>query len=215
MRLLRSELKLIESQRELMQVNFALMGSIGTEMKEVTEAILLRSDLTTHMSALRDVRKSATDVVSLARKEDLNAFAAANEISRRCLNCHENIAPTSGHSWTQINSMNWAAINQVCNSEGRVPYTCKNMHGMLSAVAYFQDVEAVGLVDLQAVEKVGLEIARVATELKQRNAVHGSERVFGDIQTNALDISTLARQGLSEARQKAGDLVQSCRECHQ
>lgn len=216
MRHLRSQVMALGAQRELMQVNYPYLAILGQEVQSLANNIEA-SKMTElgHPEGLEGLKVGSQALIDLANQQDPLALAAANTLQKKCATCHAQSGPNSGsHSWDKIFKHDWEQVSKNCNREGRVPYLCKSMNGMLSA--YAGVITAVNL-DRKNFDTLKLsveEIARIAGDLKAKGMVHGSEGLLTGVQAKALETAKLASQNNEEAFNVAQDITTGCMDCH-
>jgi hypothetical protein len=214
MKHLRGELRIIESQRELMRTDYDLLAELGFEMTALIDLSLGSSSVAEHVDLLVDLKDSATEMVEFAVGRDSRALVKANALQGSCLGCHAPQSPPSGYSWAQINGLTWDEINKSCQELGRNPYVCKSMYSMVTGVSYFQTYAQSGLTKTSGIGMVAKEMARISTDLRRLGVEHANASVFTRVEEGAREVIDLAQEGSPLALEKAQELVQSCQSCH-
>ncbi|MEY4617726.1 MAG: hypothetical protein RJB66_2686 [Pseudomonadota bacterium] len=215
MRYLRSQVMALGEQRELMQVNYPYMGSIAGEINAITqnlaESKLLGTD---HQEGIMAVMSQAQTLSQYANNQDPMTLTVANTIQKKCATCHSQTAATSGIGWDQIFKNDWDVISKNCNKEGRTPYLCKSMNGMMSAYSGIFAASQLGRQNFATLRMSAMEIARIAADLKEKKMMHGSDIMVGEVHLRAEETVQLASQERPEAFEKGLLITQSCMQCH-
>jgi mono/diheme cytochrome c family protein len=213
---LRSQMLALGEQRELMQVNYPYLSSIGKEIRDITE-YLFRSSLvgTIHAEGLQSIKTRSLTLVELANAEDPLAMAAANGIQKTCANCHtRNGSSSSGLSWEQIFKNDWDNIVKNCSREGRTPYMCRSMNGMMTAYAGIFAQNQLGRKSVEALKQSAMEISRIATDLRNKRLLHDSTAIYEEVVAKADEVAQLADGDLEGAFAKGLLITQACMGCH-
>jgi cytochrome c2 len=215
MQYLRSQVMALGEQRELMQVNYPYLFSIGQEIKSVTNHLahsqLLGPD---HAEGIQLLQNQSQALIESAQGEDPMALATANVIQKKCATCHNQVAPSSGMGWDQIFKNDWEHINKSCNKEGRTPYLCRSMNGMMTAYAGIFAAAELGRKDFMAIKESSKELARIANDLSAKKMFHGSEEMIAEVGQRATEVVELATAEKPEAFQKGQQITQTCMQCH-
>lgn len=214
MRYLRSQVQALGAQRELMQVNYSYLGVIGKEINYITNT-LGDSQLITeaHRAGLIGVQEKANQLSKESSAQDPQALATANVIQKRCAACHSSAAPVSGIEWDQIFKNDWENIVKSCSREGRTPYLCKSMNGMLSAYSGILAASQLGRKNFDALRESASEIVRISSDLQAKKIYHSTEPL-SNVQLKAEEVVRLAKEENSEAFDKGILITQSCMQCH-
>lgn len=215
MRYLRSQVMALGEQRELMQVNYPYLQTIAQELTDVTQ-YLAQGNLigTDHQEGIMVIMNQSRTLSQLATSQDPMALATANTIQKKCATCHSQAAATSGIGWDQIFKNDWDNIAKNCSKEGRTPYLCRSMNGMMSAYAGIFAANQLGRQNFQALKQSSKEIARITSDLLDKKMIHGSEQMIGDVHLRAEEVAQLAVQEKPEAFEKGILITQSCMQCH-
>lgn len=216
MRHLRSQVMALGAQRELMQVNYPYLAVLGREVALLANSIdANKLGELGHPDGLEGLKAGSESLVDLATQKDPLALSAANTLQKKCATCHTQSGPSGGsHSWDKIFKHDWEQVSKNCSKEGRQPYLCKSMNGLLSAYASILTAENAERKSLASVKVSAEEIARIAGDLKAKGMLHGSEVIMNDVETKALETVKLASENNEEAFTKATDITASCLECH-
>lgn len=214
MRYLRSQVMALGEQRELMQVNYPYVGNIAQEINTITQNLANSQLIGDHAEGIRAVMTQAQTLGQYANNQDPMALTVANTIQKKCATCHSQVSATSGIGWDQIFKNDWEAISKNCNKEGRTPYLCKSMNGMMSAYSGIFAASQLGRQNFETLRLSAMEIARIAGDLKEKKMMHGSDIMVGEVHFRAEETIQLAAQGRPEAFEKGLLITQSCMQCH-
>jgi cytochrome c2 len=216
MRHLRSQVMALGAQRELMQINYPYLAILGQEVLELSKTINPTTAAEMgHPEGLEGLKMGSQSLLDLASDKDPLALAAANTLQKKCSTCHSQTGPGSGsHSWDKIFKHDWDQVTKNCNREGRNPYLCKSMNGMLSAFASVITANNLDLKSFSSLQMSAEEIARIAADLKAKGLLHGSEAIMTDVQAKALQTASLALANNPEAFEVAQGITKGCLECH-
>lgn len=215
MRYLRSQVMALGEQRELMQVNYPYLGVIAQEINDITTYLaqghLIGSD---HQPGIMAIQAQVQTLTRQANSQDPMALSTANTIQKKCATCHAQASATSGVGWDQIFKNDWETIARNCNKEGRTPYLCRSMNGMMSAYAGIYSAANLGRQNYAALKQSAMEIARIAADLREKKMMHGSDEMVGEVHLRAEEVIQLATQQKPEAFEKGMFITQSCMQCH-
>jgi cytochrome c2 len=215
MRYLRSQVMALGEQRELMQVNYPYLGVIGEEINAVTQYLaqghLIGSD---HQAGIMAIQQQSQNLLQQAANQDPMALSTANMIQKRCATCHSQSSATSGIGWDQIFKNDWETISKNCSKEGRTPYLCRSMNGMMTAYAGIYSAANLGRQNYEALKHSAKEMARIAEDLRDKKMMHGSEEIIGEVHLRAEEVVQLATQQRPEAFEKGMLITQACMQCH-
>ncbi len=216
MKHLRSQVLVLGAQRDLMQINFDLLGKIGEEVQAGSRRALSRLTVTdeSHSAGLIGVQAIALDLVEQAKEKNGDALATANRIQQQCNTCHNSAAPTSGHKWEDIFKNDWSVYYSKCNQSDRNPYRCKSMHAMFSYYSGFFTAYPLGIKNYELTGMLAHEIAQVAEQLQKNNLVHGVDDLMTKVSQDAKEIEVLAAEKNPETFDRAMALTQTCMQCH-
>lgn len=215
MHTLKSQLDILESQRDLVVINFPLIEAVGKNMLEITNDVTWYTYA--HAPTIESLKSEVESMVTEAQLKDSSAYTTANDLRSSCLGCHSNVSPASGIKWQDLPGLSWMGVLEMCNGDsnhGINPYTCKNMYGMQTMVNYFVISEASKNRNFQAAAEVAKEIRRIAKGLVKSNFIHGGNKMLKNVASQALTIETLAKRLDSNAFSQAKLLSQSCTQCH-
>ena len=238
---LRSQVNLLEAQRDLMQVNYGLTNVLARDMYDLTSDLLLNNNQTGKLSNLEFVRIALAPVIEYSSASDNRALSAANQIHRQCTACHSQGNPQSGVPWSQIAQMTWGGILMKCNEEQivfhdratqgqttgpvetlpksygevRNPYRCKSMHGMFSNLEYFMTGYNINRVNYEMTYMAAGEIARIASDLEAHRMVHENDNdLLGNIYAMATELQLAAQNRDPSTGQRGNNLSSNCLRCH-
>jgi hypothetical protein len=214
MKTLRTQVHLLDTQRELMQVRFDVLLSIGSDIDVLTQKILTSSRPDDHLEALSLVQQSAKDLTLFAQDRSIQTLNVANALKTQCLKCHGGDQPSSGIHWGEISRQSWEQITPRCNTAGRNPWTCRNMHALGGALAYFEAAQLAGHRRFEATESQLEEMLRVSELLSEHEAVHGGSVVLRDLSQNLTILLTQARERKTEVYAGISHLAETCQRCH-
>ncbi len=215
MRVLKSQLDVLQSQRDLVVINFPMLEAVSENMVEITKDVSWYT--LAHAPTIELLQKDIQVLVTEASLRDSNAYTTANDLQNSCLICHSNVSPASGIKWEDLPGLNWAGVVEKCNSNsmhGTNPFTCKNMYGMKTMVNYFTSSHIAENKNFKATAEVAKEIRRISTGLVKANFVHGGKKILKEIAHEAMTIETLAKRLDPRAFGKAQAMSQSCTQCH-
>jgi len=216
MHYLRSQVMALGAQRELMQVNYPYMNSIAQEITDITRYLsdgrLIGAE---HRAGIEVVMNHAQTLALQAKNQDPAAMSAASMIQKKCATCHSSSASAPGGiGWSDIFANDWDNITKNCSKEGRNPYLCRSMNGMMSAYSGIFEGSQLGRKNFKAVELSAAEVARIAGDLRDKRMVHGSDVMFGEVFLKAKEVEQLALESRPEAFEKGVLITSSCMQCH-
>lgn len=214
MKTLRTQVNLLDAQRELMQVRFDVLGNIGSDIDVLTQKILTSSRPDDHLESLSLVQQSAKDLTLFAEDRSLHALTVANALKSQCLKCHGGDQPASGIRWGDISRQNWEQIALRCNTAGRNPWTCRNMHALGGALAYFEAANLAGHRRFEATDSQLGEMLRIARLLGAHEAVHGGSVPLEELSENLSILQMQARERKTEVYAGIVRLSETCQRCH-
>ena len=215
MRHLRSQVMALGEQRELMQLNYPYLYVLGNEVEFLAKSIDVSKVVELgHPEGLEGLVLASKNLKDLAEQKNPLALSAANSLQKRCATCHIQSSPEGGHTWDKVFRYDWEVISKNCSQEGRNPYLCKSMNGMLSAYATVMTGPNAGREDLHALSLGVEEIARIAKDLKEKGLFHGSEDIISEVELKANATAQLARNGDPEAFTAAQSINNACMQCH-
>jgi hypothetical protein len=214
MKTLRTQVNLLDAQRELMQIRFDLLGNIGSDIDALTQKILTSSRPDEHLEALSLVQQTAADLTLFAQDRSLHALTVANALKSQCLKCHGGQQPSSGIHWGDISRQNWEQISARCNTAGRNPWTCRNMHALSGGLAYFEAAQRAGHRRFEATEAQLDEMLRIARLLGEYQAVHGGSVPLEELSENLSILLMQARERKTEVYAGISRLAETCQRCH-
>jgi hypothetical protein len=213
MKSLASQIEILDAQRDLMQVNFPLLQSIGGEVQTVVKAVR-EVNPGPHMNALASVDWVANQLASEAERGDVKALSSANKLKNHCLACHSPTNPISGIRWQEISAHSWDSIVADCHSRAANPYLCKSMHGMRSVLRYYMDGYNSGVQTFVMMKETAREIKRIATDLIEKGFFHGSTDDLEKVKISAEELLAMANAQDPMTFPKASGMSESCLKCH-
>jgi cytochrome c553 len=216
MKHLRSQTLILGAQRDLMQINYDLLATLGLEIKNTADRALrkLKVDDNRHAAGLIGVQAIALDLMEQATQKNGDSFLTANKIQQQCSTCHSSSSATSGHRWEEIFKTDWSTIYQKCNSADRNPYRCKSMHAIFSYYSSFFTAYQLGLQNYELTGMLAWEIAKLSTMLKDNGLTHGLEDSMAGVAVESQVIAQMAAERKPEVFDRAMALTQSCMACH-
>ncbi len=216
MRHLRRQLNLLDTQRELMEVDFAYTAAVADDMAATMQKMLTSRLPSAHIEPLSRLRSRVLGVADFARMPDVRALCEANELKQGCLSCHSEQEPRSGRRWSELSGLDWLRLNARCSREGSVPYVCRSMYGMLTQIDYLRSADQLGAVNFGAIGAAAGEIERIATALQKLGAIpHADILPLDPVVESAAKIRVLAKRRDAGALERTAALVQSCARCHE
>lgn len=216
MQYLRAQVNALDAQRELMEVNYGYLATLGYGLKTSAESVMNKVDLPEHKIGLEKVAEMGDALLGYASDDDGHALVIANQVRNACVTCHAPAGnPASGIKWGDVFAVDWNQIAQRCNEAGRNPYLCKSMNAMLTTFGALQTSWAAGVRDFEMVKYSADEVARVLRELKRRKVLHLPERFRADAEATAQEIANLAAQRDPSVFERALMLPASCVRCHE
>ena len=217
MRHLKATINGVDAQRDLVVINYPYMEALAANMRENGSAMLqhLEDSNSSHAKGIRNLVFLATQMQQTAIDKDPETFTRANLIRNNCMTCHAADNPTSGVKWNEVFKRDWAQITVGCNSEGRNPYLCKSMNGMVTAYGQMITAYVAGITDYRLTEMSSLEVVRILQSLKMNNYVHMQEDIRKEAEDRATEIAALAKAQNPEVFEKSFELPNSCMHCHE
>ena len=85
---------------------------------------------------------------------------------------------------------------------------------MMSAYSGIFAASQLGRQNFQALKESALEVARIASDLRSKNMIHGSDEMMGEVHLRAEETVQLATRQAPEAFDKGILVTQSCMQCH-
>ena len=217
MKQMRSGVVLLESQREMLQVNYAWLQVIGTELEQVATAILRKMSSDQHMGVLNNVKDLARRIAMESERKAPEALSLANQMRFQCMACHAPTGnpPGSDPSWDLVfGEYNWDKVIEKCNAFGRNPYLCRSMNALMSAYQYIERSHISGTHNFEGARHATLEIQRLASDLRVRGMLHGSETVLKSVESDAIQLAKAFSEKDLTAYDRAKSLMSSCAQCH-
>lgn len=215
MKVLKSQMDVLDSQRDLVVINFPLVEAVSEDMLTIAKQV--SGNATPHASIIEGLKTDLETLLQEARDRDSNAYVTANSLQNTCLVCHSNVMPASGVTWEALPGLNWSGLAEKCNSDsihGTNPYTCKNMYGMKTMINYFSSSHAADSKSYKATAEVANEIHRIASRLVKNNFIHGGKKMLKNLDHEAVTIEVLAKRLDPRAFEKSKSITNSCTQCH-
>jgi len=213
MKHLRSQVSVLDSQRDLLQTNFPLVDCIAKDMDSLVTSVLVSGYYDDHLRALSEVKSAAISIRKLAKSSSIEAFTLSNTLKSRCLACHASSSPSSGHTWESISHGSWDGVVSRCNEAGRNPYLCKQLAALMTTLNYFRSSEISGIRSFEGTEAIARESARLAAILKPFESTYPGEPSFSEIERKSIEIMTLAKERKTQAYEQGRELIQACTRC--
>lgn len=228
MRHLKSQINLMDAQRDLMQVNYGFMNALASDINDLVTDLLQNNNESGILTGLQGVQAAVIPVIEYSRMNDPRALISANQVRKQCLTCHSTFEPRSGFTWGEISRQSWTTITRKCNNElpathedynysntPRNPYRCKSMHGMFSALEYFLTAKQANRLNFSMTEMASAEIVRISKDLIEKNMVHQyNPDLLVGVYSNAYQLYQLAQQQDASTDTKRVELSYSCASCH-
>jgi hypothetical protein len=208
---------ILETQKDLVQVNYPLLEAIGGSVERFSSSLLTQRLYSVHLENIEGLRTVAQDLSSKAARENPNSFKTANLMKQNCLSCHSpNTSPGAPDSYEGISRL-WGDERLRCNELGKNPYVCKHMHGLSDLFQIFDTSLFLSDLDFRLVELVSEEIARISSNLMVfKEDIHpGSKEIFKALHQESLELVELARKEDQMVILKSQDLRQRCQSCHE
>jgi hypothetical protein len=216
MKHLRATVNALDSQTELMQVNYELLGSLAISLENNTRylADLVPQEMLSHKEGLKRINALAKDFRLLAADKDAEALVTANMVKGQCLNCHTSANPTGGIPWNDVFGFSWDKIAKECGRVGRNPYLCRSMNAMMTDYNHILTGYAAKIEDFELTASIAGEIARVLKDLKAKGFNHLGEANRLEAEVSAQNVVTLAKAHDATVFEKARALNTTCSKCH-
>jgi len=217
MKNLRSQVTVLDAQRDLMQVNYPLLESIGKNIEMGVNELMTRREYNAHLAGIEPVHHLAVELSSEARDHNPNALNTANRFKKQCQNCHG--LPTAKVPWDKILMTDWDQVIRHCNtntSRNHNPYVCKSMYGIRSLVEYFDTALHSGNFDFALAEENSREVNRIAKDLLQIGGpIHEEQGAsLKEIVAKSEVMIEYAAKRDPALFQFANQLHQTCVKCH-
>lgn len=216
MKHLRATANVVDSQRELMVVNFTFLSALAESLKQNAASLktVIPSSLDDHKLALKEIEGLAVEMKSQAMNKDVNVLVTANSVRGKCIACHGTGNPPSGN-WNDVFGFDWNEISKECNQEGRNPYLCKSMNGLFSNYNHLLTASNAKIENYVVTSAVARDMARILGDLKAKNFSHHlGEGDRKGLEDAAMEVATLAADRNPMAFEKAVTLGDSCVKCH-
>lgn len=216
MKHLRSQINMLDAQRDLMQLNYPYLNAVGGDMKSLVGDILtrIRGMGEQHIRGLKEIERMAGTLETKAAGKDPDSLVLANQIRSKCLSCHASGSPSSGYDWKDISRNNWDDITKKCNAAFRNPYRCKNMYGMLTNYGYFLTALDADGENYEMAKMAAKEIVKVSKDLRNRGMVHAGEAPLKDVQSKAAAVERMAHAKDPQTFFEGAGIAQGCVACH-
>lgn len=216
MKHLRATANVVDSQRELMVVNFPFLAALAESLRLNAKTLqtVVPSSLEEHKVALKEIEDLAREMRSFATNKDVNVLVTANSVRGKCVGCHGTGNPHSGN-WNDVFGFDWNEISKECNQEGRNPYLCKSMNGLFSNYNHLLTASNAKIENFGVTSAVAGDMARILTDLKSKSFSHhlGEDDRKG-LEDAAQEVASLADAKDPVAFEKAVTLGDSCVKCH-
>jgi hypothetical protein len=214
MRHMRNLIHGLESQKELLHVDYSYLVCVSNELDDLLGRILRSASGSTHIRALEDIRSVVRLTRRRSEEQNLEAFRLLGHIQTHCQRCHTEQAPP-GRRWEDLSRASWPQISLRCNEAVRNPYLCKQMYGMLAQVQLLESGLGLGTPRYETMAAAAGEIERISNELTRLGGVHGGvTEPLQRISQAAGELKSLSQGRNPEALNKASQVSQTCRECH-
>lgn len=212
---IRSQILMLESQRDLMQINYDYMKVTASSLADLSlkAQAQMGRDLQDHADSLKVVAAHASQIADEAAVRNPQVFATANSIRKTCLSCHSESKNPSG-SWGDIFRSDWNSILKKCNSPGKNPYLCKQMHGMVTTYDYIVSAEAGKIQNYEVTEQAANEVSRISADLIKNGFQHNRKANLGLVNQLATEIAAMAKAKNPGTFDKAYELTDGCVSCH-
>ncbi len=216
MKNLRGHIMMLESQRDLMQLNYDYVRDVSGSLSDAAIDLMnqLPTDFEDHRPALRYVATQAKVASQLAGAKDPQAFTKSNTLRQSCNGCHTSAEPSSGVRWDEVFKMDWSKIVEKCNLPSRNPFLCKNMYGMVTNYSYVSSAYLSQKSDNKMLGTIAKEISRISGVLVENNFMHDRMSNIQDVRVLAEEVMKLAAQNDPSTLEKANAMVESCMGCH-
>lgn len=216
MKNIRSHIMMLESQRDLMLLNYKYLQAVSFSLSSTAAATtkILPEDLRNHSQALMAISDKALSISQDASGQDPQVFVRANSLRTNCAACHTNDNPVSGHKWNEIFALDWNKIIEKCNSENHNPFLCKQMHGMISNYSYIFSAYQAGITDYSMLETAAAEIQRISKLLLDNGFLHINKEIIQDVNRRSSEVMELAQERNPQTMAKAYAITETCSQCH-
>lgn len=216
MKNLRGHIMMLESQRDLMQINYDYIRDVSESLSTTSTELMneLPFDLEDHRPALQYVATRAAQVQQMANRRNPQVFQEANVLRKSCATCHTSAEPTSGVKWDEIFKMDWTKIVQKCDESGKNPFICKNMYGMVTNYGYVMTAYLNKVENHKMIETSAQEIVRISGLLVAENFLHDRMANIKEVHDRAKETVLLAQKKDPLALEKAYEITESCMGCH-
>lgn len=214
MKYVRSLLNILESQPDLMQNNFQLIERGSRDMTQTLNSILVRNSTNSHLQFFQELRNKTLLLASQAQKHSLDVHKSIVTLKETCQKCHASASENTSVKWDEIASGSWTKQVEICLSQGRNPYLCRNMLGVLTGINYFLASQDSARTSYEMSFEVAKEIYRISENLESLSAHHEGEAGFGAIKLQAWELMTMAQEKKPDLFQKVRETQQICLKCH-
>jgi hypothetical protein len=216
MKHLRSQINMLDAQRDLMKVNYPFLADIGNDIAELSQDVIdrMRGQSENHLDGLREIKNIAINLNTNAKSNNPDALVLANQVRAKCMTCHSLGSPSSGYDWKDISRNNWDDIIVKCNSAFRNPYRCKSMYGMMTNYGYFLTGIDANSQNYAMAATAAKELKETATDLKLKGMVHEGAGPLDDILKRASEVEALATKQDPSTFVNGAGIAQSCMACH-
>lgn len=213
---LRATINSLDSQRELMQMNFEHLLNLGVSLEQNAQQLqsITPTKVADHAQALDTIKTMGADLTRLSKLSSPEALVVANSVRSQCLNCHNSSNPTREIIWNDVFGYDWFKVSKDCSMEGRNPYLCKSMNAMMTSYNHLLTAYKAGIKNYAVTGSVGKEVVRVLRDLKEKNFNHLGEANRQMAEAKAQEVVDLAKAQNPDVFEKAFDLTSTCMNCH-
>lgn len=213
---LRSHIMVLEAQRDLLQLNYGLLQTVGASLSNAADETVasLPPEFAAHADVFAKLSRQAKDVAKYAEVGDARALTVANTLRTNCATCHTQTGGASGKKWDEIFKSDWNKITEKCNTPGRNPFACKQMHGLISNYSYILNSYLLNQTNFEMLGALSDEMVRIANLLIENRVVHGKVQAIEDVAQKSALASEFSKNKNQDALKKAYEIVDSCMNCH-
>ncbi|HEX4924458.1 MAG TPA: hypothetical protein VFV50_10240 [Bdellovibrionales bacterium] len=215
MKHVRSHIMVLDSQRDLAQLNFAFVEKSLQSLSETVAGLMTTGAAHVHLEKLGLTQKLAEQALLEARARNPNAFRTANYIKTSCQQCHNEGSP-AGLKLEDIFQTPFGQPTQRCNEPGKNPFVCKNMYALVASFDAFTTAGNVGRINYEFAAENAREIRRIALTLQSFNSpIHeGGNAPLIDVANRAIELERLATGRSPQVLIKAQEVSRACIQCH-
>jgi len=215
MKHLRAAVNTVDSQRELMVVDYPFLTSLAASLLDNTKEMqkIIPAPFQEHGDGLKNVEEIAVDLKAKASRRNPDALEVANTLRTQCLGCHGTTNPNAV-GWNDVFGFDWEKVSQNCNRVGRNPYLCKSMNALVTDYNHIWTAYMAKIENYDVTASVAGDMARLLKDLQVKNFVHLGEANRALAEAKALEIAQLAKAKDPSTFTKALNLNDSCMKCH-